>query len=72
MENASEQLKHLRVFDVVETGRILGTGSYGQVEEVHFNGLKCAGKKLHSYFFDQTSLVERQSILSGFVEECIM
>ena len=29
------------------TGRQLGVGSYGSVEELEMNGLVCAGKRLH-------------------------
>ena len=72
MENASEKLKHLRVIDVVETGRIVGTGAYGYVEEVRFNGLKCAGKKLGDFFLNHTSPDKRRWMLSRFVEECVM
>ena len=33
--------------DVRPTGRQLGVGSYGSVEELEVNGLVCAGKRLH-------------------------
>ena len=76
MENASELLKHLRLVDVVETGRIVGTGAYSQVEEVRFNGLKCAGKKLRSArrsaFSLSVSPDQDPLVLSRFAEECVM
>ena len=72
MENASEKLKHLRVVDAVEMGRTVGTGAYGHVEEVRFNGLKCAGKKLDYVFLNQTCPDNRRWMLSRFVEECVM
>ena len=72
MENASEKLKHLRLIDVVETGRIVGIGAYGYVKEVRFNGLKCAAKKLGDFFLDHISPDKRRWMVSRFVEECVM
>ena len=71
MEIATEQLEHLTLSDVVETGRKIGAGAYGKVVEVRVSGLKCAGKKLHSLFFDQSSPNEQRAIRSRFVEECV-
>ena len=38
---------------VRSTGRQLGVGSYGSVEEVKVNGLVCAGKRLHEALLEQ-------------------
>ena len=65
------ELKQLTLGDVVETGRKLGSGAYGEVVEVRLSGLKCAGKKLHSLFFDQSPPDGQRAILSRFVEECV-
>ena len=35
------------------TGRQLGVGSYGSVEELEMNGLVCAGKRLHEVLLEQ-------------------
>ena len=35
------------------TGRQLGVGSYGSVEELEVNGLMCAGKRLHEALLEQ-------------------
>ena len=35
------------------TGRRLGTGSYGSVEELEVNGVVCAGKRLHEILLEQ-------------------
>ena len=35
------------------TGRQLGVGSYGSVEELEVNGLVCAGKRLHEVLLEQ-------------------
>ena len=71
MEVVTAQLKQLTLADVVETGRKIGSGAYGEVVEVRLSGLKCAGKKLHALFFDQSPPDEQQAILSRFVEECM-
>ena len=71
MTAISEQLEQLTLTDVVETSRALGAGAYGEVVEVRLGGLKCAGKKLHGLFFQQSSPSEQQAIVSRFVEECV-
>ena len=38
---------------VCPTGRQLGVGSYGSVEELEMNGLVCAGKRLHEALLEQ-------------------
>ena len=38
---------------VFPTGRQLGTGSYGSVEELEVNGVVCAGKRLHEILLEQ-------------------
>ena len=38
---------------VCPTGRQLGVGSYGSVEELKVNGLVCAGKRLHEALIEQ-------------------
>ena len=40
---------------VRQTGRQLGMGSYGSVEELEVNGLVCAGKRLHEVFLEQSN-----------------
>ena len=35
------------------TGKQLGVGSYGSVEEMEVNGLVCAGKRLHEALLEQ-------------------
>ncbi len=65
------QLQRFVLSGVRSTGRQLGCGSYGSVEELEVEGLLCAGKKLHD------SLVERgnagvENIAKKFVEECTL
>ena len=38
------------------TGRQLGVGSYGSVEELKVNGLVCAGKRLHEALLEQGNI----------------
>ena len=35
------------------TGRQLGVGAYGSVEELEVNGVVCAGKRLHETLLEQ-------------------
>ena len=54
------------------TGRTIGSGSYGSVEEVAIPGAMCAAKKVHDFFEDPTKMpregIERAS--REFVREC--
>ena len=55
--------------EVRATGRQLGVGSYGSVEELKMKGLVCAGKQLHKALVEQGNAgVEK--IVSRFLEEC--
>ncbi len=63
------QLQPFLLPNVRPTGRMIGGGAYGTVEELDVDGLLCAGKKLHDV------LVERgnygtPNIVRKFVEEC--
>ena len=42
------QLEQFVVIDVQLTGKILGAGAYGSVEEVEIPGARVAAKKLHT------------------------
>ena len=54
------------------TGKIIGGGSYGSVEEVEIPGAVCAAKKIHDFFQDPTKMpaegIEKAS--REFVREC--
>ena len=58
--------------DVRLTGRNIGAGSYGSVEEVEIPGAICAAKKIHDFFQDrsQVSEVEITRVSEQFVVEC--
>ena len=51
-QNSSE-LQRFVLHGVRPTGRQLGVGSYGSVEELEMNGLVCAGKRLHEALLEQ-------------------
>ena len=50
------ELRPFLLVNVRPTGRIIGEGSYGSVEEVEIPGAKCAAKKIHDFFQDPTRM----------------
>lgn len=63
------ELKPFVLEDVQRTGRHLGVGSYGNVEELRVSGALCAGKKLHETLLDpQDEGVD--CMLERFASEC--
>ena len=50
------------------TGKRLGVGSYGSVEELEVNGLMCAGKWLHEELLDQGNI--GTDITQKYRDEC--
>ena len=50
--------------------RNIGDGSYATVVPLGFRGLKCAGKKLHTIFFENASPQEKEHMIDRFQEEC--
>ena len=54
------------------TGRTIGNGSYGSVEEVAIPGAVCAAKKIHDFFLDpkQTPREGVEKATTEFVREC--
>ena len=50
--------------------RNIGDGSYATVVSLSFRGLKCAGKKLHTIFFENASPQEKEHMIDRFQEEC--
>lgn len=51
------------------TGKKLGVGSYGSVEELTVSGLMCAGKRLREELLDQGN-IGTSNIARKFCEEC--
>ena len=63
------ELQRFVLPDVRPTGKQLGVGSYGSVEELEMNGLVCAGKRLHDALLQQDN-VGVQNIERKYLEEC--
>ena len=53
----------------IKTGSLLGGDSSTEVLELDYNGLKCAGKKVHDWLLKDPSSKSRD-IVRRFVEEC--
>ena len=61
----------LLIADLQETGRTLGTGSYGEVVEVQARERRCAAKKLHGVFtMRDVPPKEKSAITERFETEC--
>ena len=56
--------------NVRPTGRELGKGAYGSVEEVEIPGAVCAAKKIHTEFLNIGSREGIDRIISKFASEC--
>ena len=62
-------LKEFFLEDVQRTGRRLGAGAFGIVEELMVGGTLCAGKKLHSSLLDaQNDGIDK--LINRFISEC--
>ena len=62
-----ERLKEHELTDIDETGVEIGRGSYAVVLELHYRGLKCAGKKFHDYLVQK----EGPSRKKCLIDECV-
>ena len=56
--------------NVRPTGRELGKGAYGSVEEVEIPGAVCAAKKIHTEFLKLSRSDGRRHMISKFTSEC--
>lgn len=63
------ELKQFVINDVQRTGKTLGHGAFGDVEELTIAGTYYAGKLLHAVFLDPQNLGVND-VLSKFVMEC--
>ena len=66
---SNPELQQFLIPEVRPTGKQLGVGSYGSVEELEMNGLVCAGKRLHDALLQRDNAgvpnIERK-----YIEEC--
>ena len=65
----SPELQRFVLPEVRPTGKQLGVGSYGSVEEVEVNGLVCAGKRLHDALVEQGN-AGVANITRKYLREC--
>ena len=72
VESLREELQQFLLPNVRLTGRRLGAGAYGSVEEVAIPGALCAAKKIHEVFLDRSQIPEEdiQKASRQFVTEC--
>lgn len=66
---SSTELSPFLLKNVRRTGVILGTGSFGCVEEVSMNGAPCAGKKFHDVLL-HTQTQNKLFLVKKLVNEC--
>jgi len=64
-----QSLQQFLIADARPTGRQLGVGSYGSVEELEVSGVVCAGKKIHETLIEQGNF-GAENIASKYAEEC--
>ena len=65
-------VKHLIITGVKFTGRPLGSGAYGKVFAVEYNGDTCAAKEIHSILLEKTSQDEQRLVKQRFLKECLL
>ena len=65
-------LRPFILHDVRPTGRTIGVGSYGSIEEVAIPGAVCAVKKIHEFFQDPARMPQEgiEKASREFVREC--
>lgn len=64
-----DDLRQFQIF-VRPTGRVLGQGAYGSVDEVEIPGALCAAKKIHDGLLNIANSKEVRRISEAFVREC--
>ena len=60
----------LKIYDLQRKDRKLGSGAFGTVYEVEWNGTACAAKFMHDIFKEILSEEEKQTFITAFVKEC--
>ena len=63
---AQNSLQQYRLHTAREIGLELGRGSYAEVVEVDYKGLRCAGKKIHRILYEG----QVDNLIRRFEEEC--
>ena len=63
------RIKQFLIANVQATGKKLGSGAYGSVEELEIDGVCCAGKRIHQALLEEGN-AHVQSLVVKYVEEC--
>ena len=64
------KLTRIRIIEEESEYKILASGSYTDILEIQYMGLKCIGKKLKDYFKLAKKTSDNSRIVSRFEEEC--
>ena len=67
---AGGDFNHLMIDRVSPTGRVLGSGGFGSVIEVDWNGTVCAAKQLHGAVLESVSPEDVEGVMRSFQHEC--
>ena len=65
-----ELLDDLTIDSITVTEEELGRGAFGVIRKVSYNGASCAGKQLHSIFFEGLRKDAREKLVAKFAQEC--
>ena len=63
------RLRSITLRDVVRTGKTIGSGSYGSVEEVAIPGAVCAAKKIHDCLAKQDPKWVAEDVAEGYLQK---
>ena len=63
------RIRQFVIANVQLTGKELGSGAYGSVEELVIDGVLCAGKRIHEALLEQGN-AHVQNLVRKYVEEC--
>ena len=66
---SNPELQEFIIPDVRLTGKQLGAGSYGSVEELEMDGMVCAGKRIHDALVEQGN-ASVANIMRKYLQEC--
>ena len=70
MADFEANLAPLKIYDIRKTDRNLGSGAFGTVFEVEWNGTACAAKFMHDIFKEILSAEEKQAFITALEKEC--
>ena len=71
IRQGADQLSPFLLSNVKPTGKRLGGGAYGVVEELEMDGLVCAGKKIYDILIDPENQ-GTQRMVDKYYSECLL